>query len=118
MLVIETRQMKKKNNGERDIIVNNVEEVLEEVEVVEEKAIGGFDVQKLRDLQNKDPHCKPFLRYFESQTVPDDPQNARKLLLEAENYALVMAFYTIYGILRVKREEKIDVIRELLCLCL
>ena len=47
-----------------------------------------LDPGTLKDLQQKDPYCKPLLDYKLQGTLPQDDKDARKVLLEAEDYIL------------------------------
>ncbi|MEM7070058.1 MAG: reverse transcriptase family protein [Pseudomonadota bacterium] len=45
--------------------------------------------QKLIDEQNSDPELHPLIRYLHRKVLPSDDQEARRLILESEFYAII-----------------------------
>ena len=68
---------------------DSTDEMTDDDSDVEQSPIRSCPLDKLKELQNSDPMCRPIIEFLKSGNLPTDPKMARKVAVEAENYAIL-----------------------------
>ena len=68
---------------------DSTDEMTDDDSDVEQSSIRSCPLDKLKELQNSDPMCRPIIEFLKSGNLPTDPKMARKVAVEAENYAIL-----------------------------